>query len=171
MGTGGAYTVNRAAALFGVPKSMVYYWAREGILVPTVARDPMLWSYTDLLSLRAVYWLRQPKKAFDREVPATSMPQVRRALEELKKLDLDLLNEGRPVFAVSLLGKVKEGIGPLAPDQFDLVGPFKGLEGTRGPDLAWPRPTVQIVPGKISGAPHAAGTRVLFRVNYFGRSH
>lgn len=170
MDIGGAYTADRAAALSGVPKRTVYHWVRKGILVPTVARVPMLWSYTDLLGLRTIYWLRQPKKAFDREVPATSMPKVRRALEELKRLDLDLLEEGRPVIAVTLLGEVTVTKGPrplqisesqyLAPDLIDLVGPFQGLEGTRGPDLAWPRPTVQILPRKISGAPHVAGTRV-----------
>ena len=42
----------------------------------------------------------------------------------------------------------------------NIVGPFEGLEGTKGPDLLWPRPTVQILPGKISGAPHISGTRV-----------
>ena len=160
MGTGGAYTVNRAAALSGVPKSMVYRWAREGILVPTVARDPMLWSYTDLLGLRAIYWLRQTKKAFDREVPVVSMPKIQRALGELKRVNMDLLSKGRLVIAVTLLGEVAVGTGPLYSDQLDLVGPFEGLEGTRGPDLAWPRPTVQMLPRKLSGAPHVAGTRV-----------
>lgn len=42
----------------------------------------------------------------------------------------------------------------------NLIGPFEGLEGTKGPDLAWPRPRVQILPGKISGASHIAGTRL-----------
>jgi len=48
----------------------------------------------------------------------------------------------------------------LAPGLVDIVGPFEGLEGTKGPDLLWPRPTVQILPRKISGAPHIAGTRL-----------
>ncbi|HSS79505.1 MAG TPA: DUF433 domain-containing protein [Thermoanaerobaculia bacterium] len=42
----------------------------------------------------------------------------------------------------------------------DLIGPFESLEGTKGPDLAWPRPTLQILPRKISGAPHISGTRL-----------
>ena len=48
---GGAYNAERAAALSGVPKSTVHYWARHGHLVPSVATRPRLWSFTDLLAL------------------------------------------------------------------------------------------------------------------------
>jgi uncharacterized protein (DUF433 family) len=170
MEIGGAYPAERAAALSGVPKSTVYAWARKGYLVPSVGQKPLLWSYTDLLALRTIYWLRQPKTAFDREVPATSMPKVRRALEQLKHLDLDLFEEGRPVVAVTLAGEVviEADAGPLhlASGQYlkkelvNILGPFEGLEGTKGPDLLWPRPTLRIVPRKISGAPHILGTRL-----------
>jgi DNA-binding transcriptional MerR regulator len=101
MEMGGAYTAERAAALSGVPRSPIYYWARQG-LVPSLSRSPLLWSYTDLLALRTLYWLRQPKRAHDREVPATSMPKVRRALAELRKLDLDLFEDARPGIGVTL---------------------------------------------------------------------
>ena len=90
----------------GVPKSTVHYWARKGHLVPSVAQKPRLWSYTDLLALRTIYWLRQPKRAFDLEIPATSMRKVRRALEQLRELELDLFEKGRPVVAVTLDGEV-----------------------------------------------------------------
>jgi len=170
MEIGGAYSADRAAALSGVPRSTVYHWARQGHLVPSVSQSPLLWSYTDLLALRTLYWLRQPKKAFDREVPATSMAKVRRALKELKRLNLDLFEEGRPVVAVTLKGEITIDVDAvplqlvegqyLERDFVDLIGPFEGLEGTKGPDLAWPRPTLQILPRKISGAPHIAGTRL-----------
>jgi uncharacterized protein (DUF433 family) len=170
MEIGGAYTTERAAALSGVPKSTAYYWARKGLLLPSVSQNPLLWSYTDLLALRTIYWLRQPKVAFERDVPATSMPKVRRALQQLKALDLDPLEGGRAAIAVTLTGEVviNSDAMPLqrvdgqylARDLVNIVGPFEGLEGARGPDLLWPRPTVQILPGKISGAPHISGTRV-----------
>ena len=166
----GAYTTERAAALSGVPKSTAYYWARKGHLVPSVSQRPLLWSYTDLLALRTIYWLRQPKSAFERDVPATSMPKVRRALRQLKELDLDLFAEGQSTIAVTLAGEVVINADAMPLQLIDgqyverklvnIVGPFDGLEGTKGPDLLWPRPTVQILPGKISGAPHIAGTRV-----------
>jgi uncharacterized protein (DUF433 family) len=168
--TGGAYPAERAAALSGVPKSTLYAWARKGYLVPSVAQKPMLWSYIDLLALRTVYWLRQPKLAFDREIPPTSMPKVKWALAQLKELDLDLFEEGRPVVAVLFAGEVAINAEAIAlqlangqhlnRDLVNIVGPFEGLEGTRGPDLLWPRPTLRIAPRKISGAPHIAGTRV-----------
>lgn len=167
---GGAYTADRAAALSGVPKSTLYYWARKGHLQPSVSLNPRLWSYKDLLALRTIYWLRQPKKAFEVVVRPTSMPKVRRALAQLTNLNLDLVEAGRPVVAVTLHGDIvidKDAMPlQLVNGQYiereliNILGPFDGLEGTRGPDLAWPRPTVQIVPGKISGAPHISGTRL-----------
>jgi uncharacterized protein (DUF433 family)/DNA-binding transcriptional MerR regulator len=171
MEIGGAYTAERAAALSGVPKRTIYHWAKNRYLVPSVSQGPLLWSYTDLLSLRTIYWLRRPKKAFDRDIPATSMSKVRRALEELKNLDLDLFEDGRPTVAVTLRGEIAVDVKALPlqraedgqyieRDLVDLLGPFEGLEGMQGPDLAWPRPTVQIIPRKVSGAPHVAGTRL-----------
>lgn len=167
---GGAYTADRAAALSGVPKSTLYYWARKGHLRPSVSLTPRLWSYKDLLALRTIYWLRQPKKAFEVEVRSTSMTKVRRALEQLQDLNLDLVEAGQPVVAVTMNGDIvldKDAMPlQLVNGQYikreliNILGPFDGLEGTRGPDLVWPRPTVQIVPGKISGAPHVSGTRL-----------
>jgi uncharacterized protein (DUF433 family) len=99
------------------------------------------------------------------------MGKIRKALEELRRLDLNLFEEGRPAVAVTLKGEIAVNVEALPLQRaedgqyierelVDLVGPFEGLEGMRGPDLAWPRPTVQILPCKISGAPHVAGTRV-----------
>ena len=72
--------------------------------------------------------------------------------------------------AVTLAGEVvlDADAGPLhlASGQYlkkelvNILGPFEGLEGTKGPDLMWPRPTLRIVPRKISGAPHILGTRL-----------
>jgi uncharacterized protein (DUF433 family) len=169
MDIGGAYSADRAAALSGVPRSTIHYWARKGHLVPSVAQQPRLWSFTDLLALRTIYWLRQPKKAFDVEVPSTSMPKVRRALEQLRRLKLDLFEKGRPVVGVTLSGKVtitteamppQEAEGQLLKPWVDILDPFEGLEGMKGPDLRWPRPTLRIIPRKISGAPHVEGTRL-----------
>ena len=170
MDIGGVYTAERAAALSGVPKSTIYYWARTDILVPSVSLFPRLWSYTDLLALRTVYWLRRPKKAYDQEVRATSMPRVRRALSQLRALNLDLFESGRPVVGVTPQGEVVINSNALPlqlvdgqyldREMVDVVGPFEGLEGTKAPDLLWPRQTVQILPRKMSGAPHIVGTRL-----------
>jgi MerR HTH family regulatory protein len=62
MGPRGAYPADRAAALSGVPKSTLHYWARQEILVPSLSAEKVkLWSYADLMALRTIYWLRQRK--------------------------------------------------------------------------------------------------------------
>ncbi|MBV8202517.1 MAG: DUF433 domain-containing protein [Acidobacteria bacterium] len=167
---GGAYVADRAAALSGVPKSTIYYWARKGHLEPSVSRTPLRWSFTDLLALRTLYWLRQTKKAFDQEVPSTSWPKIRRAIEQLKDLDLGLFHDSRCVVGVTLSGEITldaRNIPPqrvngqlIQPDIIDILAPFSGLERTMGPDLRMPRATLRIIPRKISGAPHIADTRL-----------
>jgi len=59
----GAYPADRAAALSGVPKSTARYWARKEILVPSISDVRIkLWSYSDLMSLRTIAWLRAPRR-------------------------------------------------------------------------------------------------------------
>lgn len=58
----GCYEASRAAALAGVPKTTVYWWARQRIVVPSISPvQEKLWSYADLMALRIVSWLRHPK--------------------------------------------------------------------------------------------------------------
>jgi uncharacterized protein (DUF433 family) len=169
----GAYTADRAAALSGVPKSTVHYWARREILVPSISDVRIkLWSYSDLMSLRTIAWLRATKTAPDgHDVPATAMSAVRRALHELLELDLDLWTEDvGPNVAVDRRGKIvlsphaqpqhADGQRLLDAQQFQLLRPFEITRELRGPDLVAPRPRLRIVPGKLSGAPHVHGTRI-----------
>ena len=164
----GCYEAARAAALSGVPKSTVYYWARTGLVVPSVSPvREKLWSYADLMSLRIVSWLRHPKDV----VPASPMPEVRRALARLDELELDIWQRGEadrsPLF-VDRQGKIilvgediaadAYGQGVLA-ECLDLLGPFESVDA-RGPDLRHPRPHLRIVPGKCAGEPHLAGSRL-----------
>jgi uncharacterized protein (DUF433 family) len=168
----GAYTADRASALSGVPKSTLHYWARTEVLVPSISPERIkLWSYPDLMGLRTIYWLRQGKTADDGvTVSATSMKAVRRALDELKQLDLELWMEERgPAVAVSRTGEVfltldgqvsnLAGQSPLDADWLDLIAPFDTGDG-RGPNLYAPRPSLRIVPGKLSGSPHILKTRI-----------
>jgi uncharacterized protein (DUF433 family) len=169
----GAYTADRAAALAGVPKSTIHYWAREQILVPSVSPEKIkLWSYPDLLGLRFIYWLRQEKRASEGwTIPRTSMPVVRRVLSRLRDLDLNLFEDDRPNVYVSRRGEVylwsSRDSNPenlesqfAAKELMDLVAPFCSMEGMRGPDLVRPSRFVRIVPKKLSGAPHIVATRV-----------
>ncbi len=169
----GVYSADRAAALSGVPLSTVHYWARKEILVPSVSAVRIkLWSYADLMGLRTIYWLRQTKTASDgRDVPRTTMPAVKRALETLNELDLSLwTEEGGPAVMVDRGGRVwfrssgevlaSTGVRPLDPDWIDLIEPFTTRESTQGPNLQSPRPHLRIVPGKLSGSPHVVSTRI-----------
>jgi uncharacterized protein (DUF433 family) len=150
----------------------VHYWARKGYLVPSVSAERVkLWSFADLMGLRTIYWLRQPKNRADgREIPRSQMPMIKEAIHRLRDLDLDLFDGDRPNIVVTVEGKVLldrpghplEAVdGQLVERQLmDVLAPFSTLEGLRGPDLAAPRPHLRIVPRKLSGAPHVIDTRV-----------
>lgn len=168
----GAYTADRASALSGVPLSTIHYWARHEVLVPSISPERIkLWSYPDLMGLRTIYWLRQSKTATDGvSVPATSMPAVRRALAGLRDLDLELWTEKNgPGVAVSRSGEVfftapdfvttVGGQRPLDADLLDLIAPFETEQGA-APNLYAPRPSLRIIPGKLSGSPHIVKTRI-----------
>ena len=169
----GAYPADRAAALSGVPRSTVHYWARKDVLVPSVSAEKVkLWSYSDLMGLRTIAWLRASKTAPDgHSVPATAMKAVRRALHDLAQLDLDLWSDdGGPNVAVDRRGRIVlggeeqpaqiNGQALLDADLLDVLRPFEINRSTRGPDLIAPRPRLRIVPGKLSGAPHVHETRI-----------
>ncbi len=168
----GAYPADRAASLSGVPKSTIHDWARKQVLVPSVSPVRVkLWSYSDLMGLRTIQWLRHDKTApSGDDVPATSMPKVRRALKTLAALDLRLwTEEGGPGVAVDRSGEVHldtqgstlsaEGQDSLDAELLDLIRPFS-IGVADGPDLRVPRPKLRIVPGKLSGSPHVHRTRV-----------
>ncbi len=169
----GAYTADRAAALSGVPKSTIHWWAREEILVPSVSpKRVKLWSYSDLLGLRTIAWLRATKtspEGFD--VPATTMKIVRRALRELHEIELDLWTEERsPNVGVDRHGRIVldpagaprlvSGQRLLDAEMLDVLRPFELGAAPGGPDLVSPRPRLRIVPGKLAGAPHVYRTRI-----------
>jgi uncharacterized protein (DUF433 family) len=162
----GAYTAERAAALSGVPLSTLHWWARHEILVPGVSAErTKLWSYTDLFALRVIYWLRQRKtNSLGSEIPRTSMPAVRRALAQLKKLSLpvsSVLIDSKGQLHLKGPGGVQTAEGQVVrEDVLDLIAPFTTREGSRGPDLVRPRPRLLIVPGKLGGSPHVEHTRL-----------
>ena len=172
----GCYEGVRAAALSGVPVSTVYLWARSGVVTPSVSPTRIkLWSYADLMALRVVYWLRHPKRDREREVAASPMVRVREALAELERRGLDIWDDGgqQPgsplrVDSSAKIWVVDDGVasvdGQMAlPGTLDLLGPFDH-GGRQGPDLLRPRPSLRIIPGKVSGEPHLAGSRITTQV-------
>lgn len=167
-----AYRADRSAALAGVPKTTVYYWANHDVWVPSVsAVRTRYWSLADVLALRAIYWLRSREKTHPNEgipIGRTKMREVRRAMREVRLEQIDL---ARASLFVDLVGHVflrhrDETItGPSWQTTHDalvvdVLREFSVDKGLVGPDLAVPRPTLRIIPGKLSGEPHVAGTRI-----------
>lgn len=170
--SGAAYTADRAAALAGVPLSTLHYWSRKEILVPSVSRTKVKrWSFSDLLALRLIDWLRRDKPDF--ELPKTSMTKIRGALAAVDRLGDRLRNQSVNVWVDPRGGLVIDAAGevfvPLSRglaqtlahlEGLDLVEIWPGGNGVIGPHLFEPRPTLRIIPGKLSGEPHVVDTRI-----------
>lgn len=169
-----AYGTPRAAALAGVPVRTVYHWAKIGTYVPSVSPTRVrLYSLTDIVALRAIYWLRSPKEWVGTEeegeylIPPTKMREVRRVIAEKMSGSFDLSEHS---LLVDLSGKIflerrgnLETVGrqvAAGPIVRDVLREFQTTVGTRGPDLAAPRPLLRIISGKLGGEPHVLGTRL-----------
>jgi len=189
----GVYSAERAAALSGVPKSTVYYWARHDVWSPSLRhRRPKLWTYADILALRIIYWLRHGKKSWPdqlevRELSTTigeathpgprkratrssSMEQVRKALESIRTQGQEIWSEDVSIFvdrgghvffetATAVISGRRVGQTAM-PNVLELLAEFPSEAGVIGPDLKRPRPGLRIIPGKLAGEPHVAGTRI-----------
>lgn len=165
----GCYEAPRAAALSGVPISTIYYWARVGLIVPSVSPvREKLWSYGDLLDLRLVDWLRKPKEKDGQTLSPTTMRQIRLMLDACGPELWQSADDGQeiPRIFVSRDGQIVyvdkpdrtiEGQG-FFPGFLDLFAPFDS-----GPDLLRPRPKLRIIPGKVAGEPHLSHSRVTTR--------
>lgn len=172
----GVYDTRRASALSGVPYETLHYWARKGIYLPSINPEPRtrLWSWGDLLAVRAIYWFRRggsDEGDIDRIRPVP-MPRIRDMLatieqagesrEQLTRLvavsehgDLYLRFSDGPVIQANRGGQL------LLANVIPLVMPF-----LKAPDLLRPRELLRIVPGKLHGEPHVMRTRIATAVLY-----
>lgn len=174
----GVYSAHRASALAGVPTSTVYEWARKEIVVPSISPERVkLWSWADLVALRAIYWLRHPSLDIRR---ATSMARVRQVIAEVESAALHMgqaIGEHRLELHADRSGMVyveRDGTLVEAGHAFtqrvaselviDLLDTFSCDAEIVGPNLMKPRPKLRIIPGKLAGEPHVEGTRIETRV-------
>lgn len=163
----GAYDAHRAAALSGVPVRTLHEWASNGLYSPSIVPSPRtrLWSWGDLVALRAIDWLRRTK---GEDMPhRTTIEQIRAALSQLdgeeiprhRLADLVVVSDaGQPLFRfedrpLQTADAVRQTV---MTDVLHVTAPYLG----RGPDLLRPGPHLRIVPGKLSGEPHLEGTRL-----------
>ena len=160
----GVYDTQRSAALSGVPISTLHYWARKGLYTPSISPGPhtRLWSWADLLALRAIDWFRKGGESRAK----ASIAAIRQALAQLKELghapeDLSrifALSASDGALYLQLPGqtiRARPGRQAAMGAVLNLVEPYKN-----GPDLLRPRPLLRIIPGKLHGEPHIVGTRI-----------
>jgi uncharacterized protein (DUF433 family) len=155
----GVYDGHRAAALSGVPYSTLQYWARERVVVPSISPERVrLWSWSDLLKLRAVTWLRKRGHMGMQRVLALVGEIDQLGLADVPLKDLVLVSaRGEPYIALDGVVFCADRGRQIGAGEFlYLVRPFD----VTGPDLLIPRPTLRIIPGKVSGQPHVANTRI-----------
>jgi uncharacterized protein (DUF433 family)/DNA-binding transcriptional MerR regulator len=176
----GVYDTRRASALSGVPFRTLHYWASEGVYAPSIDPEPRtrLWSWGDLLAVRAIHWFRHGGQRGNVGAPPVSMAKIRAMLRAI-----DALGQSRE--ALSRLVAVSEGgdlhitLGDdhivradgtgqhVIPGTIRLVRPYGS-----GPDLLRPRTHLRIIPGKLHGEPHVEQTRiataVLFKLHEMG---
>lgn len=160
----GVYDTHRAAALSGVPASTLHYWARTGLYTPSISPGPRtrLWSWSDLLALRALDWFRKG----DEQRAKARVVELREALDQIERSGYSRDNLSR-ILAVSAedghlflqlpdqVIRANSSRQVTMGDVLYLVQPYKN-----GPDLLQPRPLLRIIPGKLHGEPHIIGTRI-----------
>jgi DNA-binding transcriptional MerR regulator len=82
----GVYDARRAAALSGVPKRTLTWWAQKGYYCPSISPEPRprLWSWYDLVALRTIDWLRQSNDG----AKGVPFQRIREALGEIDRRGL-----------------------------------------------------------------------------------
>lgn len=162
----GRYTADRAAHLSGVPRSTIYDWAREDVLVPDYALGrPMSWSYRDLVYLRLLARLRQ--RGLKRDDAAAYVREVRHVFASTDDPAATLRIADRRVFLGDsttdmLSGQTAFAETLHATQEFDLLEPLEGVTDhpTWGPDLIEPSAHTYISPNVMGGEPCVDSTRV-----------
>lgn len=158
-----AYPLELTALLTGATVNQLRRWSRKGILVPEVnSRNPMVYSFRDVVALRAVAALRA-------KMPLQS---IHKALSTLSDFEM---TEHPSEYKFATDGKsikvwTDDGFLDLVkrPGQYefktleDIYRPFTNLQGRRVPDLERPKPHVSINPRRLSGWPTVSGTRIGF---------
>lgn len=167
-----AYPADRAAALAGVPRSTLHYWASNDIWIPSVSPERVrLWSLSDIAMLRFIYWLRRG----DKTVGPTDVPVQRTKMAHVRQVVNEVLHQqeagGSLRICVDRAGTVvvrrTDGLEELSGQrrvepELDLLSEYRvdAKQGMIGPDLIRPRPLLRIIPGKLAGEPHVKDTRV-----------
>ncbi|GAA4607962.1 hypothetical protein GCM10023195_30720 [Actinoallomurus liliacearum] len=162
-----AYSTRMAAALSGATVGQLRTWRQDRgngpILRPELAAKPALYSFRDVLALRAFAHLRQD----------VSLQKIRKALANLKKIgEVDHLS-GYSLVAdddsIVLVGDddhatdlVKRPGQRVIATMADILQEFAPRAGVVVPHLLHPKQHVSVDPETQGGQPVITGTRVPF---------
>jgi uncharacterized protein (DUF433 family) len=164
-----AYPTRMAAALSGATVGQLRTWRQDRgngpILRPELAAKPALYSFRDVLALRAFAHLRQD----------VSLQKIRKALAALKKIgEIDHLSSYSLVAdddSIVLVGDddhatdlVKRPGQRVIVTMADILQEFAPRAGVVVPHLLQPKQHVSLDPGTQGGQPVITGTRVPFDV-------
>lgn len=160
-----AYPPYMAAALSGATRGQLAHWRRPtrsgSVLVPEVsAKKPILYSFRDVVALRAFVFLRTER----------SLQKIRVAIENLRGLgelghlsEYSLVAEGSSIVlvkqddAIDLVNKPGQYV---MAEMSDVLRPFMNRRHMEIPALLNPRPHIAIDPAVRLGHPVVTGTRV-----------
>jgi uncharacterized protein (DUF433 family) len=169
----GRYTAERASQLSGIPKSTIYDWRHDAVLLPDYqGSNPTMWSYRDLVLLRLFAWLRQG--GMPRPLASTKVSSVRKQLT--RGLDVRLIHATRSDIVLSdgqgggAFDDDRDNLLPSADfyallGTFDLLEPIEELRSTRNrsiwaPDLVTPSACSVISPWVLAGDPCVIHSRI-----------
>ncbi|WP_168220733.1 DUF433 domain-containing protein [Streptomyces sp. RFCAC02] len=162
-----AYSTRMAAALSGATVGQLRTWRRDRghgpILCPELSARPVLYSFRDVLALRAFARLRQN----------VSLQMIRKALAHLKKSgevehlsSYSLVADGDSIVLVGrddhATDLVRRPGQRVVATMADILQPFAPRAGVVVPHLLMPSPHVSVDPGTQGGQPVIVGTRVPF---------
>jgi uncharacterized protein (DUF433 family)/DNA-binding transcriptional MerR regulator len=167
-----AFPVPIASVLTGATIRQLAYWRKhtgsaEPLLVPEGKRDGrFLYSWTDVVALRSIVYLRQEK----------SLPRIRRAVARLRQLEAkewthlarySLIATQATIIVQTPDGELldlEEQPGTVLQEVLmrDVLGPFETRSGRTVPALERPRPQITVDPEVLGGYPVISGSRVPF---------
>lgn len=163
-----AYDTRMAAALSGATVAQLVYWRKQKLLVPEVSEQrPILYSFQDLLALRAFVYLRETR----------SLQAIRGALRTMERIGevqhlsrYRLVAQGRKGIVLvddDLAGAVelieKPGHQTTVIKLGDVVQSFP-VDEIEVPNLLNPRKRISVNPDVRRAHPVVKGTRVSYEL-------
>jgi uncharacterized protein (DUF433 family)/DNA-binding transcriptional MerR regulator len=168
------FPVPLASTLSGATPRQLSYWRRPtaaapALLEPAAKRGGrFLYSWADVVALRAIVYLRQEK----------SLPTIRTAVSTLRRLEseewehlsrYELVRTRQTIIVRTPRGELldlEQEPGTVLEEVLfeDILEPFQTAAGERVPDMRHPRPGLVVHPRILGGYPVAIGSRVPFDV-------